>query len=109
MTLGGPRNTLRAIRRRLAQQRWTRVARALPRRASASAPTLATSPLRPYESLLPVRGERTVVVIAHRALREQVTPWLMQFSGDHCHVVSAEAAPEWRLDSSRAVHHVAET
>lgn len=107
--MGGPRNTLRAIRRRLAQQRWTRVARALPQRASASAPTLATSPLRPYESLLPARGERTVVVIAHRALREQVMPWLMQFSGDHCHVVSAEAAPEWRLDSSGAVHHVAET
>ncbi len=48
-------------------------------------------------------------MLAHRALREQVGPWLLQFPADHRHVISAEAAPEWELDGSGVVHHVAET
>lgn len=103
--MGGPRSILRAIRRRVARQRWARAVSA----RWLSAPASAPGPLGPYESLLPDRPERTVVVLAHRALREQVRPWLMQFPGDHLHVISAEAAPEWQLDGSRVVHHVAET
>jgi capsular polysaccharide biosynthesis protein len=107
--LGRQRSTLRAIRRRVARQRWARAAIARWRPGPKSVPTLAPGPLGPYESLLPDRPGRTVVVLAHRALREQVRPWLMQFPGDHCHVISAEAAPEWQLDGGGVVHHVAET
>jgi capsular polysaccharide biosynthesis protein len=48
-------------------------------------------------------------VLAHRALGEQVRPWLLHFPGDHRHVISAEAAPEWRLDGGEIVHHAAAT
>jgi capsular polysaccharide biosynthesis protein len=105
----GPRSTLRAIRRRVARQRWARALRARLRPAPASKPILVPDPLGPFESLLPDRPGRTVVVLAHRTLREQVRPWLMRFSGDHCHVISAEAAPEWEIGGGGAVHHVAET
>lgn len=48
------------------------------------------------------------MVLAHRALRKQVRPWLTLFPDDHRHVISAEAAPEWQLGGG-VVHHVAET
>jgi capsular polysaccharide biosynthesis protein len=66
-------------------------------------------PLGRYWSLLPGRRPRTVVVLAHPSLREQVRPWLLQFPGDRCHVLSADAAPQWQLDASPAVHHAVAT
>lgn len=65
--------------------------------------------LGPYESLLPDRPERTVVVLAHRAVHEQVAAWLMQFPGDHRHVISAEAAPDWQVGGGGVARHVAVT
>lgn len=111
--MGGPR-TLRAIRRRVARQRWVRALRTR-RRPAVSLARPAPGPLGPYESLLPDRAGRTVVVLAHRTLVEQVGRWLRQFPGDRCHVISAETAPEWQVAGvgrgvvHDVVHHVAET
>lgn len=99
-----PGSVLRGIRRRAARQRWARVIRARLRKSRVPA-LPPPGPLRPYWSLLPERPGRTVVVLAHSSLRDQVRPWLLQFPGDRCHVISAEAVPEWQLDGRRAVHH----
>lgn len=98
-------SALRATRRRVARQRWVRAVRSRLRPTTAPTP----GPLRPYESLLPGRPHRTVVILAHRTLGERVRPWLMQFPGDHRHVISPEEAPEWQLAGAGVTHHVAET
>jgi capsular polysaccharide biosynthesis protein len=103
------RSTLRAVLRRVARQRRARAIRARLRRAPAPVPTAPPGPLGRYTSLLPDRRGRTVVVLAHRVLREEVRPWLMQFQGDYRHLITAEAAPEWQLEGAGVIYHVAET
>jgi capsular polysaccharide biosynthesis protein len=99
-----------AMRRRSTKAIKKRMAGPAPdRRGPAAKPsTDALGPLRPFESLLPNRRRR-VVVVAHPTLREQVGPWLSAFGKDDRFVISADTAPEWELGELGVAHRVAQT
>lgn len=59
-----------------------------------------------YAGQLPSGSDRVVVVLAEKALRRRLVPWLTQFSGDRVHVISAESAPEWQLENTAITHHL---
>jgi capsular polysaccharide biosynthesis protein len=63
--------------------------------------------LEPFESLLPKKAARAVVVLCDPEQRRLVMRWGSQFTGDRVHLVAPEFAPEWKEGMGSAVFHKA--
>jgi len=55
-------------------------------------------PLAGLESLVPAGPDRSVLLLADPTQREELRPWLEEFSGDRVSVLARDEAPEWELE-----------
>ncbi len=80
-----------------------------PRESRAAGPTLFADPLLEFSTLIPTAPDRKVVILANKALRRQLRPWVSHFAGEQVHVLAKTDAPEWEIRGVTLVHHLAET
>jgi len=64
-------------------------------------------PLADLDSLVPAGPGRSVLILAHPTQRQQLLPWLKEFSGDRVCVIASDEAPEWELEGTSVVLHIA--